>query len=110
MDIKTIFNEFEVKIEDAVFTMREMDVSSCLQGAVSYSSDSGNKIEIDMMEVMTKALIKSIISWTGLKSAETKEDLKVNADTIRKLPFLVKNTLFEELQKRSTIQAEEKKN
>lgn len=108
MDIKTIFNEFEVVVSDAVFTLREMDVSSALVG--SFSTDGSGKMEVDMDKVMTNALVKSIITWKGVNSAESKEPLAVNKENIGKLPFAVKSVLFEELQKRSVLSIDEKKN
>ena len=107
MFVKTEFNEFEVVIEDATFTLREGDPLRYI--LTNMKTTGANKAEFDINEIQDSFLNESLVGWKGLFKNENKEPLDFKTDNFKFIPAQVKAALWNNFVKRCSFAIDEKK-
>lgn len=98
MRIKVIYREFEHKIEDVVFKLREIDMGELLLTNMKMSAGTENKAQIDMGVVINSYISKCLIGWVGNVEYENEKGevckLEFSEENKMKLPFVYKQELY----------------
>jgi hypothetical protein len=107
MKVKYGFKEFEIKIEDAVFKVKELDRAEL---TTKYSERvENNKIKFNLVGAINEFFKRSVLGWENLINAETGMLINFSDDAKDNLPFELKTEIFNEISKLSKLNDDEKK-
>jgi hypothetical protein len=102
MKIKIDFKVIDVKINDAVFKIQEMDYTELYLKHVT-------KGEVDDIAIIKDYISQSLTGWENLQNEDTGEPVPFTPENVEKLPFVIKNYIFKEVNLKSRLSEEEKK-
>ena len=102
MKIKIDFKVIDVKIDDAVFKIQEMDYSELYLKHVT-------KGDISDIGIIKDYISQSLVGWENITNEDTGEPVPFTAENVEKLPFVIKNYIFKEVVLKSRLNEEEKK-
>jgi len=102
MKIKIDFKVIDIKLDDAVFKIQEMDYSELYLKHVT-------KGDINDIEIIKDYISQSLVGWENIINEDTGEPVPFTPENVEKIPFVIKNYIFKEIASKSRLSEEEKK-
>jgi hypothetical protein len=106
MKIKYGFKSFEVKIEDAIFKVKEMDKSEL---SLKHTAMVDGQFKFRIVDAIKDFFNQSVYGWEGLTNSKTGMKIEYSDEAKENIPFDIKTIVFNKTAEMSALSEDEKK-
>lgn len=108
MKLKLNFEVVTVEIDDAKFYVKEMDFAELYQKHSKFSMREGKAvIDTDLIGAVNEFCLNSVTGWENVQD-EKGNIVMFNRDVILKLPYAIKQELYNKVAEKSNLSENEK--
>jgi hypothetical protein len=108
MKLKLNFEVVTVEIKDMKFFAKEMDFAELYQKHSKFTMRDGKAvIDTDLIGAVNDFCLNSITGWENLQD-ENGNVVLFNRDTILKLPYTIRQEIYNKVSEKSNLSEEEK--